>query len=234
MEKKWTNKKLNKHRRSWRPWRLMLKIWRLCRDGWSSAVISFELCLLSPGPPPGPVATVVGRLFSIFLFFISPSTVTWFQTVEFGSVLECDWKMRFIVPKNHPERKRTSISVEWGRKKLKLIDFSSQSWSAQTNNKKKKRIKNGKYRIWCFCIYKRYQDLSRCCFWILTFIFRILTVINILPPTKPARKSPFFPRRVERVSSTSTLFYPTLFFRLLPFLDGFFTPGCSAVKIIHY
>ena len=57
----------------------------------------------------------------------------WLQTVEFGSVLECDWKMRFIVPKNHPERKRTSILVEWGRKKLKLIDFLSQSWSAQTN-----------------------------------------------------------------------------------------------------
>ena len=38
---------------------------------------------LSPGAPPAPVTTVVGRLFSIFLFFNSPSTVYW--TVELGS-----------------------------------------------------------------------------------------------------------------------------------------------------
>jgi len=75
--------------------------------------------------------------FNFFIFYFSLHSPLdggiWFQTVEFGSVLECDWKMRFIVPKNHPERKRTSILVEWGRKKLKLIDFLSQSWSAQTN-----------------------------------------------------------------------------------------------------
>ena len=75
--------------------------------------------------------------FNFFIFYFSLHSLLdggiWFQTVEFGSVLECDWKMRFIVPKNHPERKRTSILVEWGRKKLKLIDFLSQSWSAQTN-----------------------------------------------------------------------------------------------------
>ena len=71
--------------------------------------------------------------FNFFIFYFSLHSPLdggiWFQTVEFGSVLECDWKMRFIVPKNHPERKRTSILVEWGRKKLKLIDFLSQSWS---------------------------------------------------------------------------------------------------------
>ena len=75
--------------------------------------------------------------FNFFIFYFSLHSLLdggiWFQTVGFGSVLECDWKMRFIVPKNHPERKRTSILVEWGRKKLKLIDFLSQSWSAQTN-----------------------------------------------------------------------------------------------------
>ena len=53
--------------------------------------------------------------FNFFIFYFSlHSTLDggiWFQTVEFGSVLECDWKMRFIVPKNHPERKRTSILV---------------------------------------------------------------------------------------------------------------------------
>lgn len=74
--------------------------------------------------------------FNFFIFYFSLHSPLdggiWFQTVGFGSVLECDWKMRFIVPKNHPERKRTSILVEWGRKKLKLIDFLSQSWSAQT------------------------------------------------------------------------------------------------------
>jgi len=74
-----------------------------------------DLCV-SPGAPPAPVTTVVGRLFSIFLFFsFSLHSLldggTWLQTVELGSVLECDWKMRFIVPKNHPERKRTSILV---------------------------------------------------------------------------------------------------------------------------
>ena len=75
--------------------------------------------------------------FNFFIFYFSLHSLLdggiWFQTVEFGSVLECDWKMRFIVPKNHPGRKRISILVEWGRKKLKLIDFLSQSWSAQTN-----------------------------------------------------------------------------------------------------
>ena len=92
---------------------------------------------LSPGPPPGPVDCCRSSFFNFFIFYFSlHSTLDggiWLQTVEFGSVLECDWKMRFIVPKNHPERKRTSILVEWGRKKLKLIDFLSQSWSAQTN-----------------------------------------------------------------------------------------------------
>jgi len=63
-----------------------------------------------------PSQTVVGRLFLIFLFFNFSlhSTLdggTSPQTVELRSVLECDWKMRFIVPKNHPERKRTSILV---------------------------------------------------------------------------------------------------------------------------
>ena len=76
--------------------------------------------------------------FNFFIFYFSlHSTLDggiWFQTVEFGSVLECDWKMRFIVPKNHPERKRTSILVEWGRKKLKLIDFLSQSLSRKLSN----------------------------------------------------------------------------------------------------
>ena len=71
---------------------------------------------LSSGAPPAPVTTVVGRLFYFFLFFnFSLHSLldggVWFQTVEFGSVLECDWKMRFIVPRNHPERKWTSILV---------------------------------------------------------------------------------------------------------------------------
>jgi len=51
--------------------------------------------------------------FQIFIFSLhSPlDGGSWFQTVELHPVLECDWKMRFIVPKNHPERKRTSILV---------------------------------------------------------------------------------------------------------------------------
>ena len=97
----------------------------------------FVMKQVSPGPPPGPVDCCRSSFFNFFIFYFSlHSTLDggiWLQTVEFGSVLECDWKMRFIVPKNHPERKRTSILVEWGRKKLKLIDFLSQSWSAQTN-----------------------------------------------------------------------------------------------------
>ena len=88
---------------------------------------------ISPGAPPAPVTTVVGRLFLFFFIFdFSLHSLlnggTWFQTVELGSVLECDKKMRFIVPKNHPERKRTSILVYQSRKNLKLVDFLSQSF----------------------------------------------------------------------------------------------------------
>ena len=94
---------------------------------------------VSPGPPPGPVR-LLSVVFFLFIFFFFNFSLhspldggIWFQTVEFGSVLECDWKMRFIVPKNHPERKRTSILVCQGRKKLKLTDFFPQSLSAQMN-----------------------------------------------------------------------------------------------------
>ena len=37
-------KKVNKHRRSWRPWRLVLKIWRLCRGGLQPR-FGLSLCL---------------------------------------------------------------------------------------------------------------------------------------------------------------------------------------------
>jgi len=37
-------KKVNKHRRSWRPWRLVLKIWRLCRGGLQPQ-FGLSLCL---------------------------------------------------------------------------------------------------------------------------------------------------------------------------------------------